>query len=58
MCNRDFLGGAEILQGIQEIKQHKRGKLLLKITDLSEAYGCQWLPAEKIFHSMTWRVVL
>jgi putative transcriptional regulator len=34
MSSRDL--GAEILQGIQEIKQHKRGKLSLKTTDISE----------------------
>lgn len=34
MSKRDL--GAEILQGIQEIKQHKRGKQSLKTTELSE----------------------
>ncbi len=34
MSKRDL--GTEILQGIQEIKQHKRGKLSLKTVELSE----------------------
>ncbi|WP_102798845.1 helix-turn-helix domain-containing protein [Bowmanella denitrificans] len=34
MSKRDI--GAEILEGIQEIKQHKKGKISLKVTELSE----------------------
>ena len=34
MSNRDI--GAEILNGINEIKEHKKGKLNLKVTELSE----------------------
>lgn len=33
MSKRDI--GAEILEGIQEIKQHKKGKISLKVTELS-----------------------
>ena len=34
MSNRDI--GADILNGINEIKEHKKGKLNLKVTELSE----------------------
>ncbi len=34
MSKRDI--GAEILEGIHEIRQHKKGKMSLKVTELSE----------------------
>ncbi|WP_116367499.1 helix-turn-helix domain-containing protein [Parahaliea mediterranea] len=34
MSKRDL--GAEILDGIKEIQQHKKGKLHLRVTELSE----------------------